>query len=54
MICYLSFIPIFFKKMIPHKNHQTNLIENLGSNLIQVAQLLYNIGMNLVSQMYDN
>ena len=51
MICYMIFNSNFAEKMILHTNHQPNLNDNLGLNLGWVAQLLYTIGMKLLSQM---
>ena len=51
IIFHLILIPNFAEKMILHTNHLPNLTENLGSNVVRVAQLLYNIGMKLLSQM---
>ena len=51
MNCYLILIANFAEKMILQTNHLPNFTENLGSNVVQVAQLLYNIWMKLLSQM---
>ena len=54
MDCYLASIPNFAEQLILHTNHLSNFTENRGSNLIQVAKLLYIIGMKLLSQVYTN
>ena len=54
MIFYLILIQHFAKKMILHTNPPLNFTKNRGFNLVRVAQILYNIGMKLLSQMYDN
>ena len=51
---YLALIPNFAEKLILHTNQLPNFTENLGSNLIRVTKLLYNIGMKLLSQVYTN
>ena len=43
-----------YDELILHTNHPPNFTKNLGSNLIQVAYFLYNIGTKLVSQVYTN
>ena len=47
MLCHLTLIPHIAEKMILHKNGLLNLGENLRSNLVQAAKILYNIGMKL-------
>ena len=47
MLCHLTLIPHLAEKMILHKNDLPNLGENLRSNLVQAAKILYNIGMEL-------
>ena len=47
MLCHLTLIPHLAEKMILHKNYLSNLGENLRSNLVQAAKILYNIGMKL-------
>ena len=44
---HLTLTPHLGEKMILHKNDLPNLVENLRSNLVQAAKILYNIGMNL-------
>ena len=46
---HLILLPNLAEKLILHRNHLPNFTENLGSNLIQDAQLLTNIGMKLLS-----
>ena len=50
--CHLIYISNFAEKLILHTSHLTNFTKNLGSNLIRVAKLLYNIGIKLLSQVY--
>ena len=47
MLGHLALIPHFAEKIILHKKDLLNLGENLRSNLVQAAKILYNIGMKL-------
>ena len=47
MLCHLTLIPHLAEKIIRHENDLLNLGENLRSNLVQAAKILYNIGMKL-------
>ena len=49
MICHLIFIKHFAEKMILHKKDLPNFGENLRSNLVLAAKILYSIGMKLLS-----
>ena len=48
-VCHLFLIKHFAKKMILHKKDLPNLSENLRSNLVLAAKILYSIGMKLLS-----
>ena len=49
MVCHLFLIKHFAEKMILHKKDLPNLGENLRSNLVLAAKILYSIGMKLLS-----
>ena len=49
MICHLILIKHFAEKMILHKKNLPNFSENLRPNLVLAAQILYSIGMKLLS-----
>ena len=49
MICHLILIKYFAEKMILYKKDQPNFGENLRSNLVLAAKILYSIGMKLLS-----
>ena len=41
-------------RIITHTTCIMSLTDNLGSNLTRVAQLIYNMKMNLLSDIFDN
>ena len=49
MVCHLILIKHFAEKMILHKKDLPNFSENLRPNLVLAAQILYSIGMKLLS-----
>ena len=49
MICHLILIKHFAENIIFHKKDLPNFGENLRSNLVLVAKILYIIGMKLLS-----
>ena len=54
MICYLILILHFEKKADPSHEYPAKFYQesNLGSNMIRVTKLFFNIGMKLLSQVY--
>ena len=54
MICHLILIKHFAEKMILHKKDLPNFGENLRSNLVLAAKILYSIGTKFLSKMYEN
>ena len=49
MLCHLILIKHFAEKMILHTKDLPSFGENLRSNLVLAAKLLYSIGMKLLS-----
>ena len=49
MICHLILIKHFAEKMILHKKDLQHFGENLRSNLVLAAKILFSIGMKLLS-----
>ena len=51
MVCHLILIKHFAENMILDKKDLPNFVENLRSNLVLAAKILYSIGMKLFSYM---
>ena len=49
MVCHLILIKHLAEKMILHKKDLPHFGENLRSNLVLAAKILYSIGLKLLS-----